>query len=204
MLKLGTDLGKQDNVRSVLKLTRNTDARHLCVIWDARGEYILHRDSDHNELDVLTSFVILVVVKHKDHEVVERVSKGEHNSGYQSTAGSQSTPAAGLSAQLWLAAENLAAELIRNRVDRTPSWIPLFVWAAGDGHDSVAAALPDRIVVVTTKESIMWWYSLYNVVSTSNVKAMMLFLFEGRMDVNEMQRKNGFTVLQGVAAGRGQ
>lgn len=194
-------MGKQGNFQSGLKLTQNTDARHLCVIWDSLGEYQLHWDSDHNEPNVLTSFVILDVVKHNDHEVVQRVSKGEHDSGYESYAGYKSTPGAGFSAQLRLAAENPGAELISNRVEKTPSWIPLFVWAASDGHHAVAAALLDRIGVVTTKESIMWCYSLYNVVSTSNVKAMMLFLLEGRMDVNEMQRKNGFTALQEAARG---
>lgn len=167
------------------------------MVWDALGEYQLNRDTDHSEPEVLTSFILLVAVKHNDHEVAERIARDDNGARSWECA----TPVS-FAAKFRSAAESLSSELSSNKRARTPTLMSLFDWAARDGRHSVAAALLHRIGVVTTEQdTISWWYSWNNVVYSKNINVMMFFVFERRIDANIRKTLKGEGLLLSVARG---
>lgn len=147
----------------------------MCAIWEAVGEYQLNRDIDHYEPEVFASFLILVAVKLNYRDIVERI--------WKDGCSAVSLPCASpedFNTKLRQAAEDLAAALLSNRQEWTPSSMTLFSWAACNDHHAVVTALLSQIGIITTEKDVRWWYSLRNVVGTGDMKAGMLFLFHGR------------------------
>lgn len=183
VINLPTVSGKlQGTLGAAQIFNLDSDARHLCAIWEAIGEYQLNRDVDHYEPEVFTSFLILIAVKLHYRDVLEKVWKNGRGAGSGSSA-----PAGSFNANLWQAAEDVASS-----PKYIQGWSPapktLFVWAANNDYHSVTTALLSQIGIITTQKDVRWWYSLRNVVGTGNMKAGMLFLFRGRWGVDELDR----------------
>lgn len=144
------------------------------------------------------SFVILVAVKRNFRDVLERVHRDQ-----QRARTPPSPSPTSIAVELRSAAQNLASKYLTDKEEWTPTSVSLFVWAARCDHREVAVVLLHRVGVVVDLEEVLWWYCVHNVASTGNLKALMLFLFEGRLDILGVARKFDLTVLQ-ATAGRGQ
>lgn len=175
LINLPTALGELPGIpQPACILYSESDARHLCSIWEALVEYQLNRDTEDYEPEVFNSFLILVAVKLNYPDIVERAQEDGRRAVSCPTASAES-----LSTKLRQATEDLASALLSNKQEMVPSSMTLFAWAASKGYHAVAAALLSRIGIITTQEDVKWWYSLSNVVGTGNMKAGMLFWFHG-------------------------
>lgn len=136
VLNLWTDLGILYRPHCSANLSnpdRNPDTRLLCVIWDALEEYQLHRNMQHNEPEVLTSFTILVAVKYQDQEVAAWVGRG------QNSTGSPPAPLASFALKIRSAADTLALELSSHAGEWKPTFVSLFARAA---NGAIIRSLP--------------------------------------------------------------